>query len=249
MRSYKLAKYNIKSSLKSIIIYYTIFIAVITIMTILGTSSGEDVYTSGLELSSIIFLFVIGLNSFKENFYFAQANNISRADYLKAAAIGILPIGLAMSILDVIINRVYNLFRTCPTIYDMAYNSSFGSSFNIEAWIQSNSVETLFRTVTFLFAVYIVVFALGLLITMIYYKCSKIMKVVVSISPVAIIAILANIEVNDPGFGEKVEILIKNILGLYTRNSYIAVLTFICLFIITIGFVYLLVRKATVKRI
>ena len=30
MRSYKLAKYNIKSSLKSIIIYYSIFIGAIT---------------------------------------------------------------------------------------------------------------------------------------------------------------------------------------------------------------------------
>jgi hypothetical protein len=244
MRSYKLAKYNIKSSLKSIIIYYAIFIGVITGLTILSKSSGGDVYTSGLELSSIIFLFVIGLNSFKENFYFAQANNISRADYLKAAAIGILPIGLAMSILDVIINRVYNLFRTCPTMYDMAYNSSF----NIETWIQSNSMQTLFRTVIFLFAFYIAVFAIGLLITMIYYNCNKIMKIVVSISPVAVMAILANIEVNDPEFGQKISVFIDNIFGLSTKNSYMAVITFICLFLISMFFVYILVRKVVVKR-
>ena len=123
MRSYKLAKYNIKSSLKSIIIYYLIFIGVITSIDMLSKFSGGNVYSSGLEFSSIIFLFVIGLNSFKENFYFSQANNIPRVDYFKAAAIAILPIGLAMSILDVIINRVYNLFMVCPTMYDMAYNN------------------------------------------------------------------------------------------------------------------------------
>lgn len=248
MRSYKLAKYNIKSSLKSIIIYYAILIGVITSLTILGKSSGEDVYTSGLEFSSIIFLFVIGLNSFRENFYFAQANNIPRADYLKAAAIGILPIGLAMAILDVIINRVYNLFRACPTMYDMAYNNYFNQLGNIEAWIQSNSIGTLFGTVTFLFAFYIAAFAIGLLITMIYYKCNKIMKVVVSLSPVAVVAILASIEVNDPEFGQKTAVFIDNIFGLSAKNSYMAVITFICLFLTSMFFVYILVRKAVVKR-
>jgi hypothetical protein len=62
---------------------------------------------------------------------------------------------------------------------------------NIET-ITINIVQTLFGTVIFLFAFYIVAFAVGLLNT--------------------------------------------------------AVLTFICLFLIIMGFVYLLVRKAVVKR-
>ena len=76
--------------------------------------------SSGIEFSSMIFLFVLGLNSFKENFYFTQANNIPRVDYFKSLAITILPIALGMSIIDLIINRVYNIFVACPTMYDMA---------------------------------------------------------------------------------------------------------------------------------
>ncbi|MBX4264256.1 hypothetical protein [Clostridium estertheticum] len=243
MTSSKLAKYNIKSSLKSIIIYYIIFIGALTSLEILRKFSGG---TTGLEVSSVVLLFVLGLNLFRENFYFTQANNIPRADYFKAIAMAILAIGFAMSIVDVIINRVYNIFTLSPTIYDMIYSEVF----RLSAGIQSNSMKTLFGTVTFLFAFYIAAFGVGLLTTMIYYKCNKTMKVLVSLIPIAVYGIVSH---NNFELGEKIKDFIGNMLGISisiggTRNSYMAVITFICLFIITMFFVYILVRKAVVKR-
>ncbi|MBU3128787.1 hypothetical protein LGL55_17735 [Clostridium tagluense] len=240
MRIFKLAKYNIKSSLKSIIIYYFIFIGTITGIEIMidPTTSGN---TWGLEFSSIIFLFVIGLNFFRENFHFTQANNITRGEHFKAAGIAILAIGLAMSIIDVIINRVYNIFTQSPTMYDKIYTEK--PTF---VWIQqSNSIGTLFGTVTFLFAFYITAFAIGLLITMIYYRCNKIMKILVSLSPIAIYGIII---CNNYYLGDKVNYFISDLLGIKIGNFYMAVMTFICLFIIIMFFVYLLVRKAVVKK-
>ena len=248
MTSYKLSKYNIKVSLKSIIIYYLIFTGAITGIEMLNKLSVVKGHTSGVEFSTVIFLFVMGLNSFKEDFYFAQANNISRVDYFKANVIAILPIGLAMSILDVIINRVYNLFVASPTLYDMSYNNFTGANLIMEVWVQSNSIVTLFGTVTFLFAFYIASFAIGLLITIIYYKCNKIMKILVSLSPIAFMTILGSVATKYPEFGDKLEIFIETILGLNTKNAYMAVMTFICLFIIAMFFVYLLIRKVVVKR-
>lgn len=246
MTSLKLAKYNIKSSLKSIIIYYGIFISVLIGIKMTSNYSGGNGYTNGLEFSSVVFLFVIGLNSFKENFYFAQANNISRVDYFKASAISILSIGLSMSIVDIIINRIYNIFMVSPTMYDMIYNDTYSAS---PLWIQSNNMQTLLGKLTFSFAFYIAAFAIGLLITMIYYKCNKTMKILVSLSPIAIVAMYGRVVHNNPELEEKVMIFIGKILGLNTRNSYMVVLTVICLFIITMFFVYLLVRKAVVKRV
>jgi len=248
MMSYKLVKYNVKNSIKSIIIYYCIIISIIVGMALMNKFSGGYGYTSGTETSSIIFLFVLGLNFFKENFYFAQANNISRVEYFKAAAIAILQIGLSMAILDVIINRIYNIFGINPTMYDMIYNRFFSLDTNRELWIQSNSMQTLFGTVSLLFALYIVALAIGMFITLIYYKCNKIMKLVVSLGPIAIIAILVNISKNYPKFSEEAVTFIGNILGLSTSNAYMAVITFICMFTIIMSFVYLLVRKAVVKR-
>ena len=110
-------------------------------------------------------------------------------------------------------------------------------------------MKTLFETVIFLFAFYIVVFAIGLLITMIYYKCNKVMRILVSLSPIVIISICGRIISDNPELGEKVMAFIDKILGISARNSYMAVLTFTCLFIITMVFVYLLVRKAVVKKV
>lgn len=247
MRSYNLAKYNIKSSLKPIMIYYLIFTGAITGIEIMSRLTQGNGHTSGLELSSIIFIFVLGLNSFKENFYFSEANNIPRVDFFKATAIAILPVGFAMSILDVIINRVYNIFVESPTIYDMSYNNLSNIFIFTEGWIQNNRLGTILGTVTFLFAFYIAAFAIGLTITLIYYNCNKTMKILVSLSPIAVIAIFSKFSYNDPEFGQKVAAFTDKIFGISAKNSYTAVLTFICLFIITMGFVYLLVRKAVIK--
>ncbi|MBU3154164.1 hypothetical protein [Clostridium estertheticum] len=244
MNSYKLAKYNIKSSLRSIIIFYCIFIAVILFITI--NSTGISI--SGIEFSSMIFLFVMGLNLFKESFYFSQANNIPRIDYFKSLVITILPIALVMSIIDVILNRIYNIFVVCPTLYDMAYGNFPRFHDYADTWIQNNSIQILIGTATFLIALYIIAFAIGLLITMIFYKYNKTMKILIFLSPIAIQAIGESVIYNFPEFGEKSGAFIDNILGISTRNSYICVITFICLFIITMFFVYILVRKAVVKR-
>ena len=74
------------------------------------------------------------------------------------------------------------------------------------------------------------------------------MKLLVSLSPIAVMAIYGRLTFNNPALGHKVANFIDNILGISAKNSYTAVLTFMCLFLITMGFVYLLVRKAIVKR-
>ncbi|MBU3217026.1 hypothetical protein LL033_02410 [Clostridium estertheticum] len=244
MTSYKLAKYNIKSSLKSIIIYYCIFIGALTGKKMMSQYSGVSSSTSGLEILSVVLLFVLGLNFFRENFYFTQANNILRRDYFKATAMAILAIGITMSILDVAINRMYNTFMENYMMYDIIYSKVSRSSTS-EVWIQSNSIQTLFRTVTFLFAFYIAAFGVGLLTTMIYYKCNKTMKVLVSLIPIAVYGIVSR---NDFELGEKIKDFIGDLLGIEIRNSYMAVITFICLFIITMCFVYMIVRRAVVKK-
>ena len=247
MKSYKLAKYNIKSSLKSILIFYCIFIVVIILISI---TAGKSSHIRGIEFSSVIFLFVLGLNSFKENFYFSQANNIPRIDYFKSIVITIFPIALVMSIIDIILNRIYNIFDVGPTIYDMSYGN-FKSAhiyINGNAWIQNNSIRILIGTITFLFTLYIIAFAIGLLITMIFYKCNKTMKRLIFLIPIAIQAIFANVVYNSPQVGEKLTAFIDNILGISEKNSYICVITFICLFVIIMCFVYMIVRRVVVKK-
>ena len=107
MKILKVAKMNFEGIKKSAIIYYFIFICVIIGLMVV---SRGIITMSGIEVSTIIFLFVCGLNSFKSNFYFAKSNGISRKIFIEGLLISSIPIALVMSIIDIIINRISNIF-------------------------------------------------------------------------------------------------------------------------------------------
>ena len=247
MKLKSIVKYNLNSLKNSIIIYYSIFITVCLLSAIL--SGNGNISSSGLEISSVIFIFVAGLNLFKENFYFMKSNNVSRKDFLYGTALSMIPIALFMSIIDIIINRVYNIFIKCPTIYDMVYaNIGSGEWYNSIDWIQSNSIATLFNSFIFQASLCLASLALGFLITIIYYKCNKFMKIVISIAPVVLFTLLNIIGAVYTNISSNINKFLITIFGLNTHNSYAAVLTFLVSFIVFIGLARFLTRKAIIKQ-
>ena len=247
MKLKSIVKYNLNSLKNSIIIYYSIFITVCILSAIL--SGTGNISSSGLEISSVIFIFVAGLNLFKENFYFMKSNNVSRKDFLYGTALSMIPIALFMSIIDIIINRVYNIFIKCPTIYDMSYaNIGSGEWYNSIDWIQSNSISTLFNSFIFQASLCLVAISLGFLITIIYYKCNSFMKVVISIIPVALSILISMIGTAYPSIINNINKFIETIFGLKTQNVYAPILTFLLSFIIFIALARLLTRKAIIKQ-
>ncbi|MDV4151664.1 hypothetical protein R0131_12595 [Clostridium sp. AL.422] len=247
MKIKSIIKYNINSLKNSIAIYYAIFITVCVASVILSRTG--NVSSSGIELSSVIFIFVAGLNLFKENFYFMKSNNVSRKDFIYGTALSMIPVAVGMSIIDIIINRIYNIFMKCPTLYDMAYaNIGKGHFDNSVNWVQSNSIETLLSSIAFQGALCIFAISLGFLITIIYYRCNKLMKVVVSILPVILFNLGGIVDVFYPDLTANIYKFIAIIFGINTGNVYAAILTFIVLFIIFIGLARFLTRKAIIKQ-
>lgn len=240
-------KYNISSLKNSIAIYYTIFITV-CLASVFPSRNG-NISSSGIEISSGIFLFVAGLNLFKENFYFMKSNNVSRKDFLYGTAVSMIPVVLLMSIIDIIINRIYNIFMKCPTIYDMGYaNIGSGEWHNTINWVQSNSIGTLFNSFIFQASLSLAAISLGFLINIIYYKCNKFMKVVVSIIPVGLSILISMIGTAYPNIINNINKFIATIFGINNRNVYVAALTLIVSFIIFIAISRLLTRKAIIKQ-
>ena len=172
MKSLKIAKMNIEGIMKSAIIYYSIIICII--IGLIAVSDGRSTM-SGMELSTVIFIFVCGLNSFKSNFYFAKSNGISRKTFIKGLLISIIPIALVMSIIDIIIIRINNIFIKNPTLYDMSYGNLLGDVGRIHegVWIQSNSLATIFNTILFQFSLCLLAYVVGIVINMIYYRSNK----------------------------------------------------------------------------
>ena len=114
MKSLRIAKMNIQSVMKSAMVYYLIFIAIVMALCIGNYVGGLKSTMSGIEFATVIFLFVCGLNSFKSNFYFAKSNGISRRTFIKGLLISSIPLALIMSIIDIIINRANNIFIRNP---------------------------------------------------------------------------------------------------------------------------------------
>lgn len=251
MKALKMAKYQIMNITPTIMVFYAIFVAVIGGLAVLNRASDGSIHSSGLEMATVIFLLVNGLNSFKTSFRFSQANHVSRKSFFQGIILAIFPITLAMSVIDLAINRVYNLYVPSPTNFDMIYgtyrDTGLGDLSEIGAaiWTQANDLATLFGTMAWQFAVYSLFFMLGILISLIYYRCNKVMKVVVSFSPFIFLWLLRGMP---PRTWDAIGDFIASAFGWHSRNPYMAILTFTILGAAAAACIYLLVRRAVVKE-
>lgn len=251
MKCYSVAKYNLSTIKKSMTIFYSIFIiSMIAMLLLMKIYLKDEGYSSGIEISTVIFMFITGIAIFKESFYFSQSNNISRKTYFKGTMLAIVPTAAIASGIDIIINRIYNVFATCPNIYDMGF-TNFRDLDMIgikNTWVQNNDILTLFNTFLFQFTIYIMIFIVGLTIALIYYKCNKLMKTVVSVLPVIFIILISSLTAIFPEVFNNIVLLINNMLGISTRNPHAPMATFMGIAIILSGVIYLLIKKTVIKE-
>lgn len=253
MKALQIAKFQSHNTASAVKVYYAIFLTILALIVVLS-NSGVNSHTSGLEFSSAIFLFVAGINSFKNGFKFSQANNVSRKTFFKGLIMGILPITLFMSFFDLVVNRIYNLFILSPTNYDMIYGSYRDTGFwNFDAfhpvWIQANDFPSLIATFIWQFAAYTSIFALGILIFLIYFRSKKYVRFIISAIPIILLMLSQNIYSLLPvSFWNALGSFISQAFGWESRNPYIAVMTFLILGALFAGFSYLLTRRAVVKK-
>lgn len=246
MKSLKVAKYNIEGCIKPVVIFYTVVLSLLLVMTGVNVIEEGSIRNSGIDVATVIFLFIAGISTFKESFYFSQANNISRKEYFKGIVMHALPLAAVCSIMDIIINRLFNLMSTCPSNYDMIYGTFSKLGFN--TWVQSSDVATLFKTFLFQFSLYTLMVLIGLFVGAMYYRCNKKLRVVISVLPIAIIMGINAIALSYPELQMRVIEVIDKIFGISTQNVYSAIITFLCCIFIVISILYLLIRRAVIKE-
>jgi hypothetical protein len=235
MKAIKIAKFQIFDTLKPILIYYSIFITVIIILIFSSLAADGNFSSSGLEMATAIFLFVVGLNSFKDNFKFSQVNNVSRITFFKGLIISIFPVAIFMALMDITLNRLYNIFVHCPMNFDMIYGS-----------MQSNPIYTIIQTLIWIFSAYSTIIITGILISLVYYKSSTLIKVIISVLPFVLITTALNIL--PVSFWHKIGAFISFAFGWESKNPFMGVISFAVISLILIIIVFLLVRKVILKR-
>ncbi len=182
MKAKLFAKYDLSQSRGAIGVFYLVIAALILVAGILSRllgSSGIDGSFNGLEWTSVIFLFVAGLNSFKPYFYFACANGISRKSMFLGELMSSGAICLLMAIMDVVIVALLPL--VVPQS-QLLYEAFFTGDLPL---IQEMGL-------TFLLGLFLncLAFALGYLITIAYYRMNTRLKVLVSVGVPAVFTLL-----------------------------------------------------------
>lgn len=245
MKVLRTAKYHIYDNLKPIKIYYMVVVLIDILLILLSRNENGSVRTSGTEFATVVFLFVAGLNSFRSSFKFAQANCVSRKTFFKGLFISVFPITAAMSVIDLIINRIFNIFIESPTLFEMTYGSYYDVlAGNVSRWTQDNSFSTLAATAIWQFAMYTMAFWIGIFVTLVYYRSNKIMKIIVSVSPFALLILFGNIVRHLP---YDAIIAVGNFFVKAFKTPYMSSLAFLITAMVLTGFSFLLTRRAIAK--
>lgn len=170
----KVAKLNIKDTIKRIIMFYLIISVIIMFFANIG-QYGDVMLPMTMDILTFIFILTCMINTLKNKFNFAQSNNISRNTFIKGSIISIFPIAALMAVVDFAMNRTMNLFIKAPTLYDLWF-TSFGDLTNLQErlkWIQDGSLNAIIGSIIFSFLLYSLASIIGLVIGTFYLRTNE----------------------------------------------------------------------------
>lgn len=243
--------YNLHEYRKSLTIFYGVIVAIYLsfIASYLLLHGGES-SIGGMEMSSTIFMFVLGLNSFKSNFHFGLANGVSRKSQFMSYLATAITLGVFMAAIDILIAKVVAFIVSPNSLYLQFYGARYSSFIAPLSLI--NHVQIIAEQFLWYTFLYSMAAMLGYFITLVYYRSNLIMKWIVSIVPfLFLFVILPYVErVSQGAITRFLVSFIPKTLGFIgqTINPYIAVITFIIGYALFAALSYLLMRRAVIKQ-
>lgn len=245
-------KYQLFDYKKSLKIYYLVIMLIIVFFTVLDKVWGNEGNGNfnGFETSTIIFLSICGLNSFKSSFLMMLQNGVSRKSMFIGNSLSILAVGMVMAVLDRVISVTANLISKAigglayVGFYDLAYSNRCA---------ELNNIVFQLEAILITWIIYTTATAAGYFITILYYRMNTALKVIVSIGvPASILFIIPLIDrmVFD---GKIISFMGKFLVFIFggpdgKPNPYNILLVCVIGTIIVQGLTWLLVRKAVDKN-
>lgn len=244
-------KYHLSGYIKPLIIFYIVIYAIFAFMMISNFILREKGYTAGfggIETSSIIFIFIAGLNSFKGPFYMLLVNGVSRKSMFSSYAISILPMAAGMALIDTINHGIFSSFSYYNSLFSHLYKYRYANGGNLFGTTFQISMEGFL----WMFFIYAMMAMIGFFITTLYYRMNRPLKLAVSIGvPVLLFVVLpyADMVMFQGGLFKGIGMFMAKALGLLDGfNPYSAMLSCTIVFALFGLFGYLLMRRATIKE-
>ena len=248
--------------LKSLRSYYIIlliilatFIAFGAITYMTATNGGTNpehftlmIHTSGVEITTIIYIFVTGLVSFRDTFRMHLQNGMTRKSHFFGMAISALGFAGVAALADTVLGLIV---KALLGRIGMPYISVFGMLYENTSASLALPLRALY-TIVFLLAIYFMVFMGGYLISTLFFRLNKAGKVGFAISaPILVFWILPMVDVLFLSGQVTMFIIdvIKFALGLFDgERPYFAILFACAASIICGAGSFLLQRRAALKE-
>ncbi len=245
MRIKSVIKYNLSEMKTSIMVFYVVIAAVMALIGfsfIMMSGNNTNVNSGGTEAATVIFIFVVGLNSFKNNYLFLSTNGISRKTQFMGFVSSAFIICVILSVIDGIYSNILPQFINYESMFYQLYYT----------WADVlPKIQGIMTGFIWSISLYFLAVASGYFITILYYRMNKILKIAVSITVPSVMFVV--LPIVDGNYAEgKISNFLWNAmrtLGGFTveMNPFTGVLSMTAGAVIILGLAYLLVRKAGVK--
>jgi len=245
MRIKAIVKYYLTEIKTAVVMFYLIMAAVtILISYSINVTTGDgDSFVGGGEMASLIFLFVVGLSSFKQNFLFLSTNNVPRRLQFKGFLLSALILCGAMAFVDTSYSNIVAQFMD----YRSAFYQVYGE-WTLQAFVLLKIAVNFF----FNLVLYLLSYLGGYFITNLYFRMNKMLKIIVSIGVPAIFTIILPALESAVTKGRIFRFIgdVLLILGGLKDgvNPYIALLSFTAGATAVAGLCFLLLRRAVVRK-
>ncbi len=253
MNTQKVVKYQINEFKTSMFVFFLVILALMLLIGIsvvnINVNGGESNIMGGMEFGIVIFLFIVGLNYFRETFRLMIQNGVSRKTMFKGVIISTAIIAVIMSLINEIILLIGKVFAantesfTFEGTFEQIYGARYAGS--------GTGLQMAFEGLLFLICISAAAMMFGFLITTMYYRLNKLAKVLVSVGvPVSIIIILPIVDFSLTG-GQISNAIFKFMSFAFGflngTNPYYGMVTCLVGFALCAAISWLLIRKAAVK--
>lgn len=170
-------KYNITTSARPLGIYYFIVLMIIISFAIIALISSGNTHVSGIEFATVIFLLVLALADFRENFEALNQYGLSRKSIYVGKVLAFGSLALAAAFIDRL------LVIAVEKITSPMENFLFGSFF-------TTMYETSFAKLNFWsenllalllsFSAYLALLSSGTFISAVFYRSNRIGKIAIA---------------------------------------------------------------------
>lgn len=168
-------KYNLFTQIKPVTFYYSIALFLIIFTFILNLFGSFKLNINGFEFATFIFLFVVSLVDFAENFNMLSINCVSRKNIFIGKVLSFASLSLAMAFIDRLIVGLTYLMS------DLGEINMFGSAIDdIFTALSPNVFLANVEAILISFSSYISVIVFGTFLSILFYRANKAIRVLIA---------------------------------------------------------------------